>query len=978
MNFFKRNALVATLLTMAFSAFSFPSTAATPTSGTISTSVTTFEYQSGPFLISNPSGTASLICAPPLLACDNFALTVNLPAGYEATHPLAVVRVSTVWSNTTEDYDLYVLDSAGATVGSSASGGDPEVATIAPRAGVYTVQIVPFTAVGGTTMTTITLDDGSGGPPPPPPPTGSPPRFQLFSSPDGFGDTAGEPSIGYNNKSKRAMFIAALQTLRVTFPEAIADPVPLIAGQKLPESCDANWEDVSYLTTSLETLDPILFTDSKFGRTFVSQLTGANSLFAYTDDDGANWTPGQIGPPNGGVDHQTVGTGPYPAGSPFASIAQAAGVDFATYYCSQSIVASFCARSDTGGLVFGPGIPIKTAVDCGGAIGALHGHVRVAPDGTVYVPDKSCSNKQVAIVSEDSGLTWKVRPIPDSTPGPTDPQMALATDGTGYFCYIDGSGRPKAAVTHNKGSSWDPSYDLGASVGVVSAVFSQGIAGDPNRASCAFIGTGQSGNSSGLDFTGVWYAYVATTYDGGHSWATVNVTPNDPVQGQGGICTSGTTCGTNRNLLDFNEITLDERGRVLFGFADGCVGACVQDPSQNSFAANGVIARMNGGRSLFASFDPPKTTSPKAACLTGARTAASAHLSWRAPDNGGNPISNYRVYRGLTPEKATRFVGDAGQHLDFEDRSADPNVPTYYYRIRAMNAKGAGARSNVVSLPISTTETSCLTPGITVARDASDDSVSGLPGQELLLGSVAEPPTLPGKFVVTLKVASLANLPPSTQWLAVISTPAGDKFVEMTTEGVNALAPAFKYGDVGVVDGGATTVTTYTTVGSLDPASGYSPDGTITLVVPASVIGSPAVGTTFNFLARVRLVTDGGVGSPGRLIDESSAGGYTVRGTAICAPNTAPIAALTSNTQTGKAPKLVKFDGSGSSDSDVGDSVMSYHFSFGDGSAPVTQGSPKLSHVYNSAGSFGASLTVTDIHGLVSSNTAERVITIKP
>ena len=134
--------------------------------------------------------------------------------------------------------------------------------------------------------------------------------------------------------------------------------------------------DVSSLNTSLLSLDPILDVDAAHGRTFVSQLTGQDSLFAFSDDAGASWTPGQGGGIPSGVDHQSVGNGPYPAGSTFGPLTSYPN---AVYYCSQDLEAAFCARSDTGGLTFNQGVPIYTSA-CGG----LHGHVRVAPDGTAY------------------------------------------------------------------------------------------------------------------------------------------------------------------------------------------------------------------------------------------------------------------------------------------------------------------------------------------------------------------------------------------------------------------------------------------------------------------------------------------------------------------------------------------------------------------------------------------------------------------
>jgi len=99
------------------------------------------------------------------------------------------------------------------------------------------------------------------------------------------------------------MFIASLQTLSVKFNDAVSPAT-------------ATWTDVSAPTTSLTSLDPILFTDSDAGasrtnRTFVSQLAGKVSLMAFTDDDGATWTASQGSGINSGVDHQTLGGGPY-------------------------------------------------------------------------------------------------------------------------------------------------------------------------------------------------------------------------------------------------------------------------------------------------------------------------------------------------------------------------------------------------------------------------------------------------------------------------------------------------------------------------------------------------------------------------------------------------------------------------------------------------------------------------------------------
>jgi hypothetical protein len=80
---------------------------------------------------------------------------------------------------------------------------------------------------------------------------------------------------------------------------------------------------------------------------------------------------------------------------------------------------------------------------------------------------------------------------------------------------------------------------------------------------------------------------------------------------RGSICTGGTTCGSDRNLLDFIDATIDDHGRIEVAYADGCINTCVTDPSETSGAgpadaqaAYATIARQSSGKTLFAQYDP--------------------------------------------------------------------------------------------------------------------------------------------------------------------------------------------------------------------------------------------------------------------------------------------------------------------------------------------------------------------------------------
>ena len=384
--------------------------AAAPAGGTVGDTARTVGWTGGPLLVANQTGNVGDPVCTPAGDCDDFALSVDVPAGYGDTHDL---RVSVTWDDAVADLDLYLLDAAGAVVATAASSDDPEVLTVpAPAAGTYTVRVVPFTPLTTSYDASATLvdaapstGDGTGGS------TGGgaagEATFTDYAAPSAFPDAndAGEPSIGNSFLTGATMYQAGLSTFKTTFDDATAP-----AG--------VTWTDVSADVASgcpqgsTTSLDPILFTDRATGRTFESQLTGVDSFTCYTDDDGETWSPSTGGGIPSGVDHQTLGGGPLSAADPLAAANAVSGYDAAVYYCSQSIAAAFCAASHDGGSTFGDGVPTYSLLDCGG----LHGHVKVAPDGTAYLPNKGCGDTQAVVVSEDGGTSWEVRPVPGTTP----------------------------------------------------------------------------------------------------------------------------------------------------------------------------------------------------------------------------------------------------------------------------------------------------------------------------------------------------------------------------------------------------------------------------------------------------------------------------------------------------------------------------------------------------------------------------------
>jgi predicted phage tail protein len=84
------------------------------------------------------------------------------------------------------------------------------------------------------------------------------------------------------------------------------------------------------------------------------------------------------------------------------------------------------------------------------------------------------------------------------------------------------------------------------------------------------------------------------------------------------------------------------------------------------------------------------------ASLTATARARTIALSWKAPaSNGGSPIIGYQIFRS-TSTGTEVFLVSVGNVTSYKDTSVVSGV-TYYYRVEAVNAIGAGAPSNEAS-----------------------------------------------------------------------------------------------------------------------------------------------------------------------------------------------------------------------------------------------------------------------------------------
>ena len=597
-------------------------------------------------------------------ATDSYSLTVKLPqpaAQYYApdvrtgTTHAAVLQIRQTWTgnDSTAALGVSVTDAAGNAVGNDTSGTVNDGSNVNifmlqdPTEQKYTITAQNQNGNSPGTMAshavaTLQLVDLAAQPQPPQPAGAR--GFDNYHLPMTLmpqtpweqqvlgGRAFGEPSIGVDTRTDSVMYQAGLYTVKAAFNDATRPATP-------------TWTNVSdspYLSSLSE--DAILATDRATGRTLVSQLTLACSLSAYTDDAGASWTtaakPCQTPP---AVDHQTIGAGPFAAPLP-------TGVLYpdAVYYCSQNIGEAECALSLDGGNTYGTAEPMWTSQTCFG----LHGHIKVAPnDGTVYVPNKACGAPECLIitttagpnchpgfaVSTNNGLSWTVHTLDEAHMrlfNTGDPAIGIGSQGTMYMGYGDRDGHPKVSVCTNQGANCTRGTDVGVPFNVVNTQLAAVVAGDDSRAAFAFLGSTTPGDDQSANFVGTWHLYVAVTSNGGRTWTTTDATPDHPIQR--GCIEFAASCpavgrGNNyqRNLLDFNDVTIDREGRVLVAYTDGCQpdlgppakhGTCLADATRLSGLAPEIqgpaIARQSCGPTLYAKYDAQMPACPLSATST--------------------------------------------------------------------------------------------------------------------------------------------------------------------------------------------------------------------------------------------------------------------------------------------------------------------------------------------------------------------------
>ena len=471
----------------------------------------------------------------------------------------------------------------------------------------------------GTMMFTVALSGCIFGDntPPPPPEEPAPPDGWFVTGPDGqildlpmlpmdftfsdVGQDGAEPSIGIT--SSGCMFF--------------------IAFEKVMRSCDhgGSWEIVDDIASHPSTSDPYGWVDPITDRVFNVQMVGLiTTWIAWSDDDGESWlgNPHDSGPiPLN--DHIKLASGPW-TDDGYGMFGQLNPTyETAVYFCYNKGAGIFCYTSFDGGATFEVGGMIYGLATTNGG---LHGAISTAPDGTVYVPPRV--ETPTIIFSKDNGLTWSERTmgLDTGTPYPRkNSEVGTDSESNAYHIWTGADQGVYMSRSTDSGNTWEENSIRISPSAVISSVFPHIDAGDPGRIAITYLGSENASELNQSDIDGnpwdgnahyapanvSYYLYVTfslNALDDEPVFYTMRISP-DPVQ-IGAICLNSGDCrdigGSNRNLLDFNDLHIDRDGRVYIAFADGCTGDCAvgnNSTPEDSRSRRGSVYYLSNGPSLF-------------------------------------------------------------------------------------------------------------------------------------------------------------------------------------------------------------------------------------------------------------------------------------------------------------------------------------------------------------------------------------------
>ncbi|MGH8539749.1 MAG: PKD domain-containing protein, partial [Stenotrophobium sp.] len=250
----------------------------------------------------------------------------------------------------------------------------------------------------------------------------------------------------------------------------------------------------------------------------------------------------------------------------------------------------------------------------------------------------------------------------------------------------------------------------------------------------------------------------------------------------------------------------------------------------------------------FGSFDISAVNQALPAVTCPANTAPVAKLASSAP-SGAAPLAvsfDASQSSDADGDQLAYYIMDYGDGSPVDFKNAPSfthvyaNAGAYTASLSVRDARGAASAPVSQTIVASGTPLACTPPGVLLltspkgsASLEGQDPQMGNGSDDLLATYLAEPGNLSNKLVFTMQVVSLSTVPAGYRWVTYFSAKGADYYVSMGT--ANGPSPVFTYGSHQLLPGAGAS--TFQQLGTLDAASNFNANGTITLILDKAALG---------------------------------------------------------------------------------------------------------------------------------------------
>ena len=156
--------------------------------------------------------------------------------------------------------------------------------------------------------------------------------------------------------------------------------------------------------------------------------------------------------------------------------------------------------------------------------------------------------------------------VPVSAPSSADtthafPVAASAGNGTLHAVWLEVFGTASSRVRYARSADWGGSWTVPTTLVSAGTSVYPWVAAGGSKVSVTLYHTDATGTSDTVAKGSQWFETYLESTDSGTTFSPLAIIDTVPVK-SGPICTAGTGCSADRELLDFQSVTLDGAGRA--------------------------------------------------------------------------------------------------------------------------------------------------------------------------------------------------------------------------------------------------------------------------------------------------------------------------------------------------------------------------------------------------------------------------------